>query len=82
MDQPKRLYRSVTDRQIAGVCGGIGAYLGVDSTVVRLIFVLLAITGGPGLLLYIILALVIPEQPAYFVDQDEKPKRSTPDTDE
>ena len=82
MDEPKRLYRSVSDRQIAGVCGGIGDYLGVDSTVVRLIFVLLAITGGPGLLLYIILALVIPEQPPYFVDQDEKPKRTEPDTEE
>lgn len=61
----KRLYRSRTDRQLAGVCGGLGEYFGVDPTIVRLIFVVLSLAGGPGLLLYIILALVIPEAPGY-----------------
>ena len=61
----KRLYRSRTDRQLAGVCRGLGEYFGVDPTIVRLIFVVLALAGGPGLLLYIILALVIPEAPGY-----------------
>ena len=56
----KRLYRSRSDRQLAGVCGGLGEYFGVDPTIVRLIFIVLALAGGPGLLLYIILALVIP----------------------
>jgi phage shock protein C len=59
--QPKKLYRSTNDKMIAGVCGGLGQYLGLDSTIVRLIFVLLALAGGPGLLAYLILWLVVPE---------------------
>lgn len=59
----KKLYRSKTDRKIAGVCGGLGAYLNVDSTVIRVGFVLLALPGGlPGILMYLILWLVIPEE--------------------
>jgi phage shock protein C len=59
--QPKKLTRSSNDKMLAGVCGGLGQYLGIDSTVVRLIFVLLALAGGPGILAYIILWLVVPE---------------------
>lgn len=73
MTNSKRLYRSRTDKQIAGVCGGLGQYFKVDPTIVRLIFILLAITGGPGLILYIVLALIIPEEPfedSYY----DKPK--------
>lgn len=59
----KKLYRSKTDRKIAGVCGGLGAYLNIDSTVIRVGFVLLALPGGlPGILMYLILWLVIPEE--------------------
>ncbi|MFN8530026.1 MAG: PspC domain-containing protein [Anaerolineae bacterium] len=58
----KRLIRSRSDRQISGVCGGVARYLNVDSTIIRVAFVLLALAGGPGLLLYIILALVMPEE--------------------
>lgn len=61
--ETKRLYRSRTDRQLTGVCGGLGAYLGIDSTLIRIAFVILALFGGPGLLLYIILALVVPDEP-------------------
>ena len=57
----KRLYRSRTDRMIAGVCGGLAEYFNIDPTIVRLIFVIAAIVGGPGVILYIILALVMPE---------------------
>lgn len=61
----KRLTRVEEGRMIAGVCAGLGKYLGIDATVVRLIFVLLAVFGGGGLLIYIILWLVMPmEQPA------------------
>jgi phage shock protein C len=56
----RKLYRSRTDSRIAGVCGGLGEYLDVDPTIIRLIFVLLALTGGHGVLLYIILWLVMP----------------------
>jgi phage shock protein C len=58
----KRLYRSTTDRQVAGVCGGIAEYFGIDPTIVRILFVLATLAGGPGLIAYIILALVIPDQ--------------------
>ncbi len=59
----KKLYRSRTNRQLAGVCGGLGDYFGVDSTLVRILFVIFALLGGPGLILYIILALIIPNEP-------------------
>ncbi|MCY4018579.1 MAG: PspC domain-containing protein [Chloroflexi bacterium] len=70
----KRLYRSRADRRIAGVCGGIADYLAVDPTIVRIIWVLFAIAGGPGVVLYIILAAVIPEEPAYVQTSAEKIK--------
>lgn len=56
----KRLVRIEEGRMIAGVCSGLGAYLGIDPTVVRLIFVLLAVFGGGGLLIYLILWLIMP----------------------
>ena len=59
----KRLYRSRTDRIIGGVCGGLGAYLDVDPTVIRLLFVLLAFAGGPGLLAYLVMLILVPEEP-------------------
>lgn len=59
----KRLYRSQTNRKIAGVCGGIGEYLNVDPTIIRLIWVLLVFFVGTGLLAYLIAALIIPENP-------------------
>ena len=57
----KKLRKSKTDKKLCGVCGGIAQYLGMDSTVVRLIAVLLAVFCGSGLLVYIIAALVMPE---------------------
>ena len=64
---PTRLRRSVVNRQIAGVCGGIGEYLGIDPTVVRVMYVLLSIFSAafPGILLYIILWALIPEREYY-----------------
>jgi phage shock protein PspC (stress-responsive transcriptional regulator) len=61
MNEYKRLTRSRTNRQLAGVCGGLGEYFGVDPTVFRVAFVVVTIFAGTGLLLYIVLALVIPE---------------------
>ena len=60
----KKLYRSKNDRKVAGVCGGLGVYLGVDPTVVRLITVVVCLFAGAGLLAYLIGALLIPEEPA------------------
>lgn len=59
----KKLYRSETDRRIAGVCGGIAEYFGIDSTIVRLIWVFVALWFGAGLIAYLIAALVIPMYP-------------------
>ena len=59
----KKLYKSSTDKKIAGVCGGIAEYFNVDSTLIRLAWVLFSLLGGSGLLAYIIAALIMPEQP-------------------
>lgn len=61
----KRLYRSRSDRMVAGVAGGLADYLNIDPTIVRLVWVLLLLPGGvPGLLPYIICWVVVPEEPA------------------
>jgi phage shock protein C len=59
--EPKRMLRSTTNRMLGGVCAGIAEYYQLDPTLVRVAFVLLALLGGPGILLYLILLLVIPE---------------------
>ena len=59
----KKLYKSKTDKKLCGVCGGLAEYLGIDSTVVRLILVLAILFAGVGLLAYIIAALVMPFKP-------------------
>ncbi|MBG9982675.1 PspC domain-containing protein [Aerococcaceae bacterium DSM 111020] len=56
----KRLYRSTTDRHIAGVCGGLGEYFNVDPSIFRIIFVLLFLGGSAGFWIYLILSLVLP----------------------
>lgn len=55
-----RLFRSRTDNMIGGVCGGLGRYVGIDSSIVRLIFVLFTLAGGAGVLIYLILWLILP----------------------
>ena len=57
-----KLYRSSTDRMIAGVCGGIAEKLGVDSTVIRLIWAALSLFYGSGVVLYILAAIIIPKK--------------------
>jgi len=75
MAESKTLYRSVNNRQVWGVCGGLAEYFNIDVSIVRVLFVLFTILGGPGLLLYIILAVVLPEGPG------EKAKRVIIDED-
>ena len=57
----KRLHKSATDKKLAGVCGGLAEYFGVDSTIIRLVFALLVLGWGTGILAYIVAALVLPE---------------------
>lgn len=63
---PKKLYRSRSDRAIAGVCGGLADYLRVDPLVVRLLTLFLILFGGLSIWIYIVLWLVIPEEPLVF----------------
>ena len=57
-----RLHKSATDKKISGVCGGIAEYLGVDPTLIRLAWALLAFGWGTGVLLYFICSFVLPEE--------------------
>ena len=61
---PRKLYRSRTERSIAGICGGLGEYFGSDPTMIRLLMLLLILFGGLSIWAYIILWIVIPEEPA------------------
>ena len=56
----KRLHRSRTEKMIAGVCGGLAEYLDMDPTLVRLLWVLVALLAGTGILLYLIMWVVMP----------------------
>lgn len=58
----RRLYRSERDKIIAGVAGGLGKYFNIDSTLIRIFFILMAVFGGSGLIIYIVLWLVIPTE--------------------
>jgi phage shock protein C len=60
---PRRLYRCREDRQIAGVASGMAEYLGLDPTVVRILWILSVFFGGFTILLYIVLAFVVPLEP-------------------
>jgi len=59
----KQLTRSTSNRMVAGVCAGLGEYLGIDPTIIRLLTVLAFFTGFGGIaLVYLIMAIVVPEQ--------------------
>ena len=60
----KKMYKS-NDRKVCGVCGGLAEYFGIDPTIVRLVYAILAITYGSGLLLYIIAAIIMEDRPDY-----------------
>ncbi len=60
--EKKRLHKSSADRMIFGVCGGIGERLGIDSTVIRIAFVVFCLLGGSGILLYIASAVLMPSE--------------------
>ncbi len=59
----KKLYLSDTDKKLFGVCGGLAEYFGVDSTVVRLLWVIAFFIMGTGLLAYLVAALIMPRRP-------------------
>lgn len=61
----RRLYKSRTDKVIEGVCGGIAEYINMDPTVVRVLYVVLSVmsSGFPGILIYILLMIIMPDKP-------------------
>jgi phage shock protein C len=61
MEEPRKLYRSRTHRMVAGVCGGLAEYFNIDATLIRALFVLLAVFGGSGLLIYIVMWIIVPD---------------------
>ena len=63
----KKLYHSKTNKMLAGVCGGLGEYANLDPTIVRLIAVLIGLSGA-GLVAYLVCAVIIPEKPDDIID--------------
>ncbi|HEX3202400.1 MAG TPA: PspC domain-containing protein [Actinomycetes bacterium] len=63
MNATRKLYRSKTNRQLAGVCGGLAEYFNLDVTLIRVLFVLLAVLGGSGLVIYVAMWIIVPKQP-------------------
>ena len=63
MDASRKLYRSTTNRQVAGVCGGLAEYFNLDATLIRVLFIVLAVLGGSGVILYVAMWIIVPKQP-------------------
>ncbi len=71
MEETKRLYRIPSEGMIGGVCAGLGEYLSADPTLIRLIFVILALAGMSGVLIYIIMWIVVPVKPKQVESESE-----------
>jgi phage shock protein C len=63
MAQTRKLYRSRTDCKLAGVCGGLAQYFNLDATLIRVLFIVLAVLGGSGLVLYLAMWIIVPNEP-------------------
>jgi phage shock protein C len=63
MDPARKLYRSSTDRKLAGVCGGLAEYFNLDPTLIRVLFIVLAVLGGSGIVIYLAMWILVPNQP-------------------
>jgi len=69
--EPKKLYRIPSEGMIGGVCAGLGEYLNADPTVIRLVFILLALAGMSGVVIYIIMWLIVPVKAEVQSSSDE-----------
>ena len=78
----RRLYRSRKDKMIAGICSGLGEYFEIDPTLVRIIFIVSLFLGGSGILAYIILWIVVPEEPYIAQSSDAAPHEEKPADEE
>lgn len=70
----KKLYKSETDKKICGVCGGIAEYFDMDSTLIRLAWIIFVCMAGCGLIAYIIAAIVMPIKPKSVIIEDKEKK--------
>jgi phage shock protein C len=61
MEEPRKLYRSRTQRMVAGVCGGLAEYFNLDTTVIRVLFLVLTLFGGSGLVIYLVMWILVPD---------------------
>jgi phage shock protein C len=61
MEEPRKLYRSQSQRMLAGVCGGLAEYFNVDATLIRVLFLVLGVFGGTGLVIYVVMWLIVPD---------------------
>ena len=64
----KKLYRSTTDKKLAGVCGGIAKYLNMDPTVIRILWAIISLFAFVGVAAYIVCAFIMPEEPSNIID--------------
>ena len=63
MDPTRMLYRSRSDRKLAGVCGGLAAFFSLDPTLIRVLFVILTLAGGSGIVIYVAIWIMVPNHP-------------------
>ena len=63
MDPGRKLYRSRTDRKLGGVCGGLAEYFNLDPTLIRVLFIILAVLGGSGVVIYLAMWILVPNPP-------------------
>ncbi|MFL6047225.1 MAG: PspC domain-containing protein [Propionibacteriaceae bacterium] len=61
MEEPRKLYRSQSQRMLAGVCGGLAEYFNLDATLIRVLFLILAVFGGSGLVIYLVMWIIVPD---------------------
>ena len=66
----KKLYRSATDKKLAGVCGGVAKYLNMDPTVIRVLWAIISLFAFVGVVAYILCAFIIPEEPTNIIDAE------------
>jgi phage shock protein C len=63
MAQTRKLYRSRANRKLARLFGGLAQYFNLDATLLRVLFVVLALLGGPGIVIYLLMWIIVPEEP-------------------
>ncbi len=79
----KRLYRSRTDKKLGGVCSGIGEYFDIDPTIIRVLWVIITVFTGfaPGIIAYILLWIIVPEEPAKIGSSEAEVEGEVVDAD-